>query len=73
MAFKKKPSCLFSIFNIFKCRSAGDGGYSSGDEGLYMRRVRYYDDGDKLGWVWEPDIDRKASDFITKFRNNIQA
>ena len=62
---QKKPSS-FSIFSIFKsfCSSGRDNSWD--EAGNYGRRICPRDD-DIYGWVAEPGIDRKASDFIAKF------
>ncbi|KAF6172264.1 hypothetical protein GIB67_024886 [Kingdonia uniflora] len=63
---QRKSSSFFSICNLFKSRRTSDRYDMGWDEAVNVRKVRSSDD-DKWGWVAEPDIDRKASAFISKF------
>nr|DAD38477.1 TPA_asm: hypothetical protein HUJ06_009118 [Nelumbo nucifera] len=61
----KKLSSLFSIFSIFKCKKP----HHRDDVGAEARnkgRLRRSDE-DRGHWVGEPDVDEKATQFITKF------
>ncbi|OVA16619.1 hypothetical protein BVC80_1543g53 [Macleaya cordata] len=73
---KKYSSCLYFMFNIFRpCTTRRRSGYgagyyetSSGDEAVYRRsRVRPNHDSRGPFGVAEPNIDKKASEFIAKF------
>ncbi|KAF6172268.1 hypothetical protein GIB67_024890 [Kingdonia uniflora] len=63
---QRKSSSFFSSCNIFRSRRSRDRYDMGWDEAVNVRKVRPSDD-DKGRWVAEPDIDRKASAFISKF------
>ncbi|KAF3454745.1 hypothetical protein FNV43_RR05193 [Rhamnella rubrinervis] len=60
---QKKPS----LFNLFKFRKARRVDHDAMDD---ARRV-WPSDEDRVRWVADPAIDRKAQDFITKTYKNI--
>ncbi|KAJ9699979.1 hypothetical protein PVL29_005694 [Vitis rotundifolia] len=62
----QKKSSFFSIFSIFKacCSPSWDDTWD--EAGNNGRRICPSDE-DRHGWVAEPGIDRKASEFIAKF------
>lgn len=63
---RQKKSSSFSIFSIFKACCARSKDDSWDEAGNYRRRICPSEE-DRDGWVAEPGIDRKASDFIAKF------
>ena len=63
---RQKKFSFFSIFSIFKAFCSPGGDDTSDEEGNYRRRICPSND-DRDGWLAEPGIDRKASDFIARF------
>ena len=63
---RQKKSSFFSIFSIFKACCSPGWDDSWDEAGNYGRRICPSDE-DRQGWVAEPGIDRKASEFIAKF------
>ncbi|KAL6343762.1 hypothetical protein AAG906_027532 [Vitis piasezkii] len=63
---RQKKSSFSFIFSIFKACCSPGGDDSWDEAGNYGRRICPSDE-DRHGWVAEPGIDRKASDFINKF------
>ncbi|CAJ2661001.1 unnamed protein product [Trifolium pratense] len=70
MGGDKKKSCsgCFSIFNIFSSKNKSRRGYYDYEYG----RKTWPSDEDKGNWgVAEPNINRRAEDFIRKYKNRI--
>ena len=63
---RQKKSSFSFILSIFKACCSPGGDDSLDEAGNYGRRICPSDE-DRHGWVAEPGIDRKASDFINKF------
>jgi hypothetical protein len=65
---KKSSSGFFSIFKFFSSKNKYRGGYYDYDSG----RKTWPSDEDRGNWgVAEPNINRRAEDFIRKYKNRI--
>lgn len=66
---RQKKSSTFSVFSFFKFRKAGKGrDRPDMDDG--GSRV-WPSDEDRVRWVADPAIDKKAQEFIAKIHRNI--
>ncbi|PON69573.1 hypothetical protein PanWU01x14_086960 [Parasponia andersonii] len=71
---KSSSSASFSVFNLFKLRRtrrSEEDHCPMQDNGPIASSRVWPRDEDRVRWVAEPGIDRKAEDFIAKIHRNI--
>ena len=65
----RKASSFFCLFFKFSGRSRYRDVDDDDWEPRYTRKIRHSDE-DRWRWVGEPDVDKKASDFIARFHQS---